>query len=64
MSDRRCVREAVPAIHRGVGVLDTKLEEEFGLQEVKPIILGGIVASENIKSFLRLPLKFRTSPRL
>ena len=40
------------------------MEEECGTSAVEPVILGGKVPSDNMKAFLRLPLKFRTPPKI
>ena len=48
----------------GIPVSDDKLEEMFGEPSVEPVVLGGIEASENVKNFLKLPLKFRLFPKI
>ena len=39
---------------------DEALKNEFGDPVVEVVVLGGIQPSENVKAFLKLPLKFRT----
>ena len=52
-----------PDNFQGVILGDHALEERYGSYEPVPIILGGIVnASENVKSFLSLGLKYRIFP--
>ena len=55
---------SLPKELEGVLLDDSSLEEEFGNPVIVPIILGDIQASENIKSFLKIPLKFRLYPQL
>ena len=54
-----------PDNYQGVLLGDNVLEEKYGNLEPVPIILGGIEnVSENIKSFLKLGLKYRIFPKV
>ena len=55
---------SIPDQISGIPVDDERLEEEFGSPAIEPVILGGIVPSDNMKAFQRLPLKFRTYPKI
>ena len=54
----------IPEFFQGVGLGEDCLESEFGNPVIEPIVLGGIQASENMKAFLRKPLKFRVFPKV
>ena len=54
----------IPEFFQGVGLGEECLEREFGNPQIEPIVLGGIQASENMKAFLRKPLKFRVFPKI
>ena len=57
------LKPRVPDHVGGVPLDDETLKNTFGETVVTPIILGGIQASENVKAFLKLPLKVRTYPK-
>ena len=54
----------LPVEINGIPVGDEQLENTFGTPVVEVVALGGITPSENMKAFLRLPLKFRTYAKL
>ena len=49
----------IPEEINGIPLSDQKLEDQHGTPVVEVVALGGIVPTENMKAFLRLPLKFR-----
>ena len=63
--DRKLNRyPGTPENYQGILLGDSSLQEEFGEMQVKPIILGNIQASDNMKAFCSLPLKYRLFPRV
>ena len=54
------MKPKLPEELNGVLLSDAKLKDAFGDPVVQVTVLGGIQPSDNIKAFLRLPLKFRT----
>ena len=54
------LKPKLPEVLDGILLSDEKLREAYGNPTVEVVVLGGIQASENIKAFLRLPLKFRS----
>ena len=50
---------SIPEVINGILVGDSGLLDKFGEPKVEVVVLGGIIASANMKAFLRLPLKYR-----
>ena len=50
----------IPNIHAGIMTGDKVLDEEFGAPNDTPVVEGGIIATENMLSYMRLPGKTRT----
>ena len=46
--------------YEGVLIRDKELLDRYGEDKEEGLVLGGIVPSEEVKAFLRLPPKFRT----
>ena len=53
-------RPQIPGEISGIMLEESALRDTFGDPTQEVMILGGIQASDNIKAFLSLPLKFRT----
>ena len=49
----------IPHDWEGIAISDEKLEEMFGDQDDEVLIYGGIVQTDNMKQFLRLPAKLK-----
>ena len=48
----------------GILLGERSLQGAFGDPIVKIVALGGITPTDNMKAFLKLPLKFRTYPKV
>ena len=49
----------IPDIYAGIKIADHVLKGQFGDCVTKPVVLGGIVKTENIEAYINLPLGFR-----
>ena len=58
------IRDSVPGVYMDILIGDKDLEAEFGETIPKVAIYGGIEASDNVKSFLRLPSNVRLFSRI
>ena len=58
------IKDGVPAKYMEILIGDEELEAKYGECVPEVAIYGGIQASENVKSFLRLPANLRLYNRI